>query len=241
MIAAAFSVLLAGFVHSVSGFGIALVAVPLLLFIFEPKSVVVMNVILATVLCLLLMLNSRPHIDLRRAALISVGSIFGIPLGAYVLSSIEPSIIKLVIAVLIIPFSVFLLLGHSYRFKRDGLGCGVAGFISGTLSTSTSLAGPPVVLFLLNQGLAKEKFIATLSAYFLFAGLVGVGTFSFMGMVTTDLLKNVGILLPALVVGFYLGIKVRAKIDAVLFKRVATFIVCITALINIVTVLLELT
>ena len=117
MIAAAFSVLLAGFVHSVSGFGIALVAVPLLLFIFEPKSVVVMNVILATVLCLLLMLNSRLHIDLRRAALISVGSIIGIPLGAYVLSSIEPSIIKLVIAVLIIPFSVFLLLYT--LFKRS--------------------------------------------------------------------------------------------------------------------------
>ena len=241
MIAVAVIVLLAGFVQSVTGFGFALVAAPLLLFVFEPKSVVVISVILTVILCALILFHSRQYVDRRRVALICAGSVFGIPLGAYLLSSFNPSVIKLVIAVLVIPFSIFLLLGYSHRFKRDSLGCSAAGFVSGALAASTSLAGPPVVLFLLNQGLVKEQFVATLAAYFLFGGLVSVGAFSFMGMVTTGLLTKVIILLPALVVGFYVGIKVRPKINAALFKRIATSIVSITALTLIVTFLLELT
>lgn len=241
MIATAAIVLLAGFVQSVAGFGFCLVAAPLLLFVLEAKSVVVIGVILNAVLCALILFHSRQHVDIRRVALICVGSIFGIPLGAYLLSSINPSMIKLAIAVLVIPFSVFLLLGHAHRFKRDSLGCGATGFVSGVLATSTSLSGPPVVLFLLNQGLVKEQFVATLAAYFLFGNLVSVGAFSFIGMVTTGLLMDVIILLPTLVIGFYAGIKVRPKINAALFKRIVTSIVSVTALTLIVTFLLEST
>ena len=241
MIAATVTILLAGFVQSVTGFGFALVAAPLLLFVFEPKSVVVINIILGGILCALILFRSRQHVDVRRVALLCAGSIFGIPLGAYVLSSIDPSIIKLVIAILIIPFSIFLLLGHSHRFGKDSLGCGLAGSISGALAASTSLGGPPVVLFLLNQGLVKQQFIGTLVAFFLFLASVSVGAFSLMGMVTNDLLMKVIVLLPALVVGFYAGTKVLPKINAALFRRIATSIVCISALTLIVTFLLELT
>ena len=241
MIAASAIVLLASFVQSVTGFGFCLVATPLLLFVFETKSVVVIGVILNAVLCALILLHSRQHIDIRRVALICVGSIFGIPLGAYLLSSINPSMIKLVIAVLVIPFSVFLLLGKALWFKRDSLGCGTAGFVSGALTTSTSLSGPPVVLFLLNQGLVKKQFVATLAAYFLFCSLVSIGAFSFIGMVTTGLLMDIITLLPTLVIGFYAGIKVRPKINAALFKRIATSVILVTALTLIVTFLLEST
>ncbi len=223
-------ILLAGFVQSVTGFGFALVATPLFLFILELKSTVVTIVILSAVLCGLLLLRFRQHVDKRRAALIAGGSIFGIPIGAYVLVSINPSVIKLVIAIIIIPVSLLLLLGPSHQFKRDTLGSGLSGLISGVLVTSTTFGGPPVVLFLLNQGLVKERFIGTCAAYFLFCGLLSVGTFSFMGMVTTELLMKAAILLPALALGFYIGTKVGPKVNPILFKRIATAIVLISAL-----------
>ena len=108
MIFAAFIVLLAAFVRSVSGFGYALLATPLLTFVFEAKSVVVMNVILGSITCVLVLFPMRRHIDFRRVAFISLGSILGVPLGAYLLSRLDPSIIKLAIAVLAIPFAVLL-------------------------------------------------------------------------------------------------------------------------------------
>jgi len=240
LIFAAFIVLLAAFVRSVSGFGYALIATPLLTLVIDAKSVVVMNIILGSVTNVFVLFPTRQHIDWRRAAFMSLGSVCGIPLGAYLLSRLDPSIIKLVIAAIVIPFSVLLLLGHSHRFKREALGCGVTGFMGGILGASTSLGGPPVVLFLLNQGLVKETFVATLAAYFLFTGMVCIGTFSSLGMITTDLLTKVAILLPTLWLGSYVGIKVLPRIDATLFRKIVSSLVSITALVIVVTVLTSL-
>jgi len=240
LVIAAAIVLLAGFVRAISGFGFALIATPLLLFVLDPKSVVVINIIIGFPIGLLLLFHTRRHIDVKRVLLMCGGSIFGVPIGAYLLSSLNPSMIKLIIAILIIPFSIVLLLGHSHQFKRDNLGCGISGFVGGLLGSSTSLSGPPVVLFLLNQGLVKEKFIGTLTAYFLFMGVASVGAFSSLGMVTIDLLIKVAMLLPTSILGFYIGIKVLPKINATLFRRIVTSIISIAALAIIVTFLLEL-
>jgi len=240
LIPAAFIVLLAAFVRSVSGFGFPLVATPLLTFVMEAKSVVVINIILASVTNVLVLFHMRQHIDLKRVTLISLGGLLGVPLGAYLLSTLDTSVIKLAIAVLLIPFSVLLLLGHSRQFEKEALGCSIVGFMSGVLGASTSLAGPPVVLFLLNQGLVKERFVGTLAAYFLFFCVISIGAFSSLGVITTDLLTKVAILLPTLLLGSYIGIKVMPRIDVVLFKRLVASIISVTALVIIVSVLMGL-
>ena len=240
MIFAAVIILLASFVRGASGFGYALIATPLLTFIFDAKSVVVMNIILGSATNILVLFYMRRYIDFKRVLLINLGSVLGVPAGAYLLSRLDPSTIKLAIAVLVIPFSLILLLGYSHRFKRDSLGCGVAGFMGGMLATSTSLGGPPVVLFLLNQGLAPERFVGTLAAFFMFTSIISIGAFASMGMITTDLLTRIAILFPALFLGSYAGIKVLPKINVTLFKRIASSIVCVTALAMIVSLLIEM-
>lgn len=239
MIFAAFIVLLASFVRAASGFGYALVATPLLTLIFDAKSVVVMNIILGSATNILVLFYMWRHIDFKRVVFISLGGILGVPIGAYLLSRLDPATIKLAIAALVIPFSVILLLGHSHQFKRDTLGCGVAGFMGGVLAASTSFGGPPVVLFLLNQGLAPERFVGTLAAYFMFISLISIGAFSSLGMITTDLLIKIAILFPALFLGSYIGIKVLPRINVTFFKRIASSIVCVTALVIIVSLLMK--
>jgi uncharacterized membrane protein YfcA len=239
-ILAVFIVSLAAFVRSACGFGYGLISTPLLTFIIEAKSVVVINTILGMACGLPVLYYMRRHIDPKRAALMSLGSLFGVPLGAYLFSVLDPIIIQLAIAVLVIPFSVLLVLGHSYRFKRDALGSGIAGFVSGILKGSTSLGGPPVVLFLLNQGLTKERFVGTLATYQLFLNIISVGAFASLGVVTIDTLTKVAILLPALWLGTYVGIKVLPRIHVLLFRRVALSIVVVAALIIIATFLMGL-
>ena len=240
MFIAAAIVLLAGFVRAISGFGFALIATPLLLFVFDPKSVVVIIIVLGFLTGLLLLLRTRHYIDRKRVLIMCGGGILGIPIGAYLLSSLNPSIIKLIIAILIIPFSIILLLGHSHQFKRDSLGCGIYGFLGGLLGASTSFSGPPAVLFLLNQGLVKERFVGTLTAYFVFMGIASVVAFSSLGMVTIDILLKVAMLLPTSILGFYIGIKILPRINATLFRRIAASIVSVAALAIIVTLLLKL-
>jgi len=238
LVFAVFIVLAAAFIRSITGFGYALLATPLLTLVFDAKSVVVMNIILGTVTNILVLWQTRRYVDFRRFLFISLGGIVGIPLGTYLLVRLDPSIIKLAIAGLVIPFSVLLLLGHSHQFKRDTLGCGVAGGISGVLAGSTSLSGPPVVLFLLNQGLVTQRFVATLAAYFLLIGVLCIGAFSSLGMVTGGLMTKVAILLPALFVGNYAGIKVLPRINADVFRKIIPSLVCVAAVVIIVSVVM---
>ncbi|MFC1900846.1 sulfite exporter TauE/SafE family protein [Chloroflexota bacterium] len=229
LIIAALIVLVASFVRSISGFGYALISTPLLTFIFETKSVVVMNIILGSVTNIMVLYHTRKHIDAKRAIIIIAGSAFGVPLGTYLLSVLDPSIIKLIIAVLVIPFSIILMLGHSHKFSHDSIGCGIAGFLSGVLATSTSLGGPPIALFLLNQGLTPERFVGTMAAYFICISIMSIGAFTSQGLVTLEILKNAAILLPTLIIGSYIGVRILPKINVVLFKRITSSILCFTA------------
>lgn len=170
----------------------------------------------------------------------TVGSFLGIPLGAYGLSRLDPTIIKAAIAVLVIPFSVLLLLGHSHQFRRDNMGSGVAGFVSGVIGASTSLSGPPVVIFLLNQGLLTQKFVGTLAAYFLLNSLATIGVLSSLGMVGSALLIRVAILLPALFLGVFIGIKMLPRINPTLFRKIGASVVCVSALGVIATIFVKL-
>ena len=169
-----------------------------------------------------------------------LASIPCVPIGAYLLSIMDPAVIKLTIAVLVIPFSVLLMLGHSYYFRRDTIGSVIAGFLGGVLISSTSFGGPIVVLFLLNQGLEKEKFVGSLAVYFLFITVLSTGTFFSMGLATLDLLGKAAMLLPTLWLGSYLGIKLLPRINKSLFRRIAPVIVSVTAMVIILNFFIKL-
>ncbi|MFC2038581.1 sulfite exporter TauE/SafE family protein [Chloroflexota bacterium] len=230
-------ILVASFIRAISGFGYALISTPLLTFIFDARSVVVMNMILGSTTNILVLYHMWKHIDFKRAGFITIGSVIGVPIGAYLLSILDTTIIKLIIAALVIPFSILQMLGHTHRFSRDNVGCVVAGFFSGILAASTSLGGPAVALFLLNQGLTTEKFVGTMAAFFLAITLMSIGAFSTMGLITSDILIRVAIFLPVLIVGSFAGVRVLPKINVVLFKRLTSSILVITAVAIIVSLL----
>lgn len=231
-------VLFASFVRAVSGFGLALIATPLLTFIMEPKQAIVISVITGGIGCMFVLYYTWRYIDIKKAAFITAGSIFGVFLGAYLLSAISSTTMRLIIASVASPLAILLMLGHTHRFSRDSVGCVIVGFFGGALVASTSMGGPPVVLFLLNQGLTKEKFVGTLNLSFLFTTLTSFGAYSTLGLVNSEVLILAAILVPVLWFGTYVGMKVLPKIQPLLFQRMAAGIVVLSAVAIIVNVLM---
>ena len=227
--------LVSAFTMSITGFGFALIAAPLLLLFLDLKTVIVFNVFLGAIICLPILWQSRRYVRLGRMTPLVIGSIFGLPVGMYILAQVAAPVLKLLIAALVIIFAVLLVLGYSHRFKKERLGSVIAGFISGMLVTSTGLAGPPVVLFLLNQGWEKDTFRASLAAYFLFVSLMALITLRFSEIITSALLVTVSTFVPAILVGVYLGVKVLPHVDAVLFRRIAIAIVFLAGSLGIAT------
>jgi uncharacterized membrane protein YfcA len=227
--------------RGVSGFGYALLATPLLTFIFDAKSAVVINIILGTASNVMVLFYTWKYVDFKRAAFINLGGILGVPIGAYLLSLLEPLIIKLAIGVIAIPFAIVLMLGYSHRFRRERLSSGIAGFLGGVFGSSTSFAGPPVVLYLLNQGFVKERLVATIAASFLGTCITSIGAIALFGVITADHLVTAAFLLPVLCLGSYLGVKLLPRLSVSLLRRITLTIIIISAsgiIVNVATTLL---
>ena len=232
-------VFVSGLIQSITGFGFALIATPLLFLIMDPKIVIAVVILLGTVTMVFLTIVHRNSIIKRRMIFLTIGSLLGIPLGAYLLSIFTPASMKLAVAIIIIAIAISLIPNRSYYFQKDISWHILAGFAGGVLSTSTSLGGPPIVLFLLSQKLKKAEFLGTISAAGLITCIATVIAFGSMGMMSADVFFMAALSLPAMGLGLLLGTRTINLIDNNLFKKVALAVVILSALATMITTLIS--
>jgi len=222
------AVLVAAFVRGVSGFGLALILAPILLLLMNAKSTVVVNLLLALISNLVVLPLSFRHIYLRGILPMVICTVPGIVIGAWIITIIEPSTLKIVIGAVTVISAIPLAMGISRAFRKEKLACGFSGFLSGLLGTSTSLGGPPVVLFMHNQNWRKETIHSSLAAYFTFHAVCALGALVVAGIVEVPTLVTAGSLAPALLIGTVVGIVAFRRLSQRLF-RIITLVIIICA------------
>jgi uncharacterized membrane protein YfcA len=125
------------------------------------------------------------------------------------------------IAVVSIIFSTLLLLGYSKRFKREVLASCGFGFAGGVLTAGVGMGGPPIVIFLANQGWPKEVFRATVALFFLIIAALCLISHLFTGVTAGHRLVIAVSLIPAGIMGFYVGDAIFARLSSTLFIKLA--------------------
>jgi uncharacterized membrane protein YfcA len=221
-------VLVAAFIRGVSGFGLALILAPILLLLMNSKSTVVVNLLLAIVSNLVVLPLGFRHIYLKGILPMVIFAIPGIVIGAWIITIIEPSALKIVIGAVTVISVIPLAMGVSKAFRKEKLACGFSGFLGGLLGASTSLSGPPVVLFMHNQNWPKETIHSSLAAYFTFHGVCSFGALTIAGIVEVPTLVTAGSLMPALLIGTVAGMVAFRRLSQRLF-RIITLVIIICA------------
>jgi uncharacterized membrane protein YfcA len=165
--------------QAVTGFGLALVAVPLMAVVVDPVAAVVATTIVSLVLTGLASCRERGHVERAVAARLTGAAVVGMPLGLLVLTRLDEPSLKTVIAV-----ALLVLVGLLVLKVRLPAGVAVqygAGVISGMSLTSTGMNGPPVVLALQARDLSPRRFRGTLQVIFCAQDLVAVVVFIALG------------------------------------------------------------
>ncbi|MFC1984565.1 sulfite exporter TauE/SafE family protein [Chloroflexota bacterium] len=227
------AVLFAAFIRGVAGFGFSLILAPILLLTLNPITVVVINLFLGLLSNVLVSSYSFKKVNLRKILPMIISSSFGIPIGTWIITLIPPLSLKILIGGVTVICAIPLALGFRKTLPREKLFSGISGFFSGVLSSSTSLGGPPVVLFLHSQNWEKEAIHPTLAVYFSFICSWSLLTLSFSDLVDIQTIMNTASLIPALIIGTGLGIMVFRKINARYFKWVSMVIVICTGILGI--------
>ena len=204
------AVLIAGI--SKSGFGGAMggLSVPLMsLLITTPQAAAIMLPILL-VMDAFGLLVFRGQGDAANLRIIIPGAMLGLLLGTLTFHLVDPRWIKGVIGLEAALFGIDRLRNVSVGdlARPPDLARGLFwSSISGFTSFISHAGGPPILQYLLPQGMDRVRMVGTTVIYFSLVNFVKLVPYGFLGLLDLSNLTSALLLLPAAPVGYWLGLK----------------------------------
>jgi uncharacterized protein len=224
-------------VQSATGFGFALVLSPALFAVMEPVEAVTALLVLGVALNLLVLFEGgRPeHVDWRALAPILVAAVPGLAVGAVALTQLSKEVLQVAVGIAVIAAAGWQLRRRARERPRlPPTAAWAAGFASGALTTSISVSGPPLVLWLEAHGVRPEEFRASLAASFLALNLAGgVVLLAAEGIEAFDV-GEVALLFALVVAGYALGAVAFRRLDRERFFHLVLVLVALTGLASVV-------
>jgi uncharacterized protein len=226
----ALAILCGAVVQGTTGFGIALVAVPVLMQIMPPETVPPMMVVLSLANNAVVLARAWRSVRLRLVLPLIIGGLIGLPFGIWILEVLDPTSIKVAVGLGVVLMAVTMLLGWRRRLRHQRTGLAAVGLLGGVLHTSTSVSGPPVIIFLANQGVEKDQFRANVIAFFTVLNAISIPMFWFTGLLTVAEVKLALVYLIPLVLGSLAGVWLVKRINEQLFRRIVLALVAVSGL-----------
>lgn len=212
-------VFLATLIRSVFGFGEALIAVPLLALLIPVEQAVPLATLVSITVAAVVVAQDWHKIHVRSAGWLVLLTLFGIPLSLWLLIAVAERIVKAILGVVIIAFSLYSLIGRSrYELKNDRLAW-LFGFSAGILGGAYGMNGPPLVIFGSLRHWSPQHFRATLQGYFLPASLLGMCGYWLAGPWIRDVTRYYFWSLPLSVAAIFLGRTINQRLSAGAFLR----------------------
>jgi uncharacterized membrane protein YfcA len=177
-----------------------------------------------------LLVGARAHVPLSRAFVLVLGSFGGIPLGVVILQRLDSDALQALVAGTVIVAALLLYLRPTAAGGADSGSRQLAtGFVSGVVGGSTSMGGPPIVLYLIGREPDVAAFRATLLAFFLPGSVLQIALLAGVGRITGDVLLLVGAALPAVVGGLFAGVWLRGRVRPERFRAVVMGVLIVTS------------
>jgi uncharacterized membrane protein YfcA len=214
-------IFLATFIRSAFGFGEALVAVPLLALYLPLKVAAPLAVLVSITIAAVVVAQDWRRIHIRSTGWLFASTLLGIPLGLLLLTSTHQRAVKVALAIVILVFSIYSLIGRKPpELQKDSLpwllGC---GFCAGVLGGAYGMNGPPLVIYGAMRRWSAQHFRATLQGYFLPASIMGMASYWAGGLWTRAVTHYFLLCLPVLFPAIWLGRVVNHRLHGDGFLR----------------------
>jgi len=218
-------VFIATLIRSAFGFGEALVAVPLLAFRIPLPVAAPLAVLVSITVAAIVVVQDWKKIHGQSTGWLVFSSLFGIPLGLLLLASRHQTAVKSAMALTIILFSLYSLIGRSpLQLSTDHRGWLTAcGFCSGVLGGAYGMNGPPLVVYGSMRGWSPQQFRATLQGYFLPASTIGMAGYWLAGLWTREVTRYFVLSLPFALLGVFGGRVINHRFHGTVFFKYLYF------------------
>ncbi|CAG7598769.1 hypothetical protein PAESOLCIP111_00256 [Paenibacillus solanacearum] len=216
----------ASLLQTSTGYGFSIVGTPFLLLLYPAQSAIQINIILSLCLSAFMMFRVGKEVDKRLLGKLIAGSIAGLAAGLFVYLYADIRFIKLAVGGLILLLTVLLLSQRTMRqtSRRDY----AVGGVSGLLTSSIGVPGPPLLLYFASTGMDKAILRSTTLAYYLFVYSVSLVLQIGFGGTSLDAWTDSLVALPPLLAGILFGQLCFRWISPGLFKIITYVILLFT-------------
>ncbi|CAN7644516.1 sulfite exporter TauE/SafE family protein [Bradyrhizobium sp. LjRoot220] len=221
-----------GTARGFSGFGSALIFMPLASSMAAPQLVAALLLIIDFIAAAPLIPNAWKQADRRATAVMVFGALIGVPIGTYFLSRLEPVTTRWIISAFVFALLLLLLSGWRYRGKDHatisvGIG-GVSGFCSGLAQTG----GPPIVGYWLGRPIASVTARANILLFFGASDFFSVVSYGLTGLITMDALKFSLVVGPTYAIGVWFGASLFGRASEALFRATCYALIAMAVIVG---------
>jgi uncharacterized membrane protein YfcA len=212
----------AAFAQSLTGFGFALVVMPLLTIVLGIRTAAPLVALAALTVYAVNLVRYRRAIKVQEVWRLGVASAAGVPVGIWLLSTADEDLVMRVLGAILVAYAGYSLLQPIARRTLSRGWVYPAGFLAGCLGGAYNTPGPPVIVYGSLRQWPRNEFRAILQALFLLNAVLVVASHAVAQHLTKQVFGYYLYAVPALAVGILIGSVVDSRIDQRQFRKLVT-------------------
>ncbi len=226
------TIVASSFIKGVTGFGFALLSLPILLTWYEPKEIIPVLMICNLIASLFIILQKKESklIDKPSISLIISGGLFTI-FGVVVLKYIKADWLIHFSGMLFIILTILSLINNKKEKETIPMYVyPVIGAIIGLITGTISISGPPLALFLNKAKINNEKFREIFAWFSIVTAIIAIIGYLHIGLLTNQALKLSLLFTPILLAGTIIGKRFNRVLPIRSFRIVNILLTLISCL-----------
>jgi uncharacterized membrane protein YfcA len=229
VLAAAF---VAGLARGFSGFGAALIFMPLASAVVEPIVAAPVLLIADAAATTALLPDAWRRADRGAVAVMALGAMAGVPLGTLVLATVDPLTVRWAIVLAVAALVVLLASGWRYRGRPSAAATAGTGVVAGLFSGVAQIGGPPVVAYWLGAGISAATVRANIVLYFAASTVLSGVAYAVGDLLTGRVLLLAVVTFPAFAAGLGLGSRLFGRAAEATFRRACFGLIAAAAILG---------
>ena len=205
--------------RGVTGFGSGLIATPLLALFLPLTFAIPFISLLDMTASATHITHTRQHISWKVIFRALPFAFIGVPIGLFVLQTIDTKILVKALGIFIIVFAIYSLIAPKLKKSDSIIWPAFGGFFGSLIGAMFGTGGPFYVFYFQLQQLDKSAFRATCAAVFLLDGLIRAVGFTYSGFYTSTVLLSIAYALPVMFFSMYIGNHIHTNITARSFQK----------------------
>jgi uncharacterized membrane protein YfcA len=221
-----------GTARGFSGFGAAMIFMPLASSVAAPRLVAALLLVIDFIAAAPLLPNAWQEADRKATAVMVAGALVGVPIGTWCLSRFDPVTTRWIISCFVGALLLLLLSGWRYRGKDHaalsiGIG-GLSGFTSGLAQTG----GPPIVGYWLGRPIGPVIARANILLFFGASDCFSLVSYAVAGLITLDAIWFSLLVGPVYGIGVWFGSQLFGRASEKLFRVICYALIAAAAIVG---------